>query len=118
MQGLFSVSLLRLIATNDLAMKTCNLKFFRIPKPQFPQVQLVGSVLVQSLFVAIVGYSVVISLGQTFAEKGGYKIDSNQVVCVLRDCFLETQRASSGCKVERSSNQSCEFAIIFDRVQV
>ena len=55
--------------------------------PQLPRVNLIGSVFLTSLVVVVIGYSVVMSLAVTFAERGGYEIDPNQVLGLVNFMF-------------------------------
>ncbi|KAK9879012.1 hypothetical protein WA026_003826 [Henosepilachna vigintioctopunctata] len=54
-----------------------------LPEPVLPTMSLIGSVLVESFTICIVGYSVSISMGLIFAQKMNYDIDANQELLAL-----------------------------------
>lgn len=52
--------------------------FCRLPEPQLPPLDLLSSVLVDGFTIAIVAYSVSLSLALLFAQKLHYEVDPNQ----------------------------------------
>uniref|UniRef100_A0A3P8V1E5 Solute carrier family 26 member 6 n=1 Tax=Cynoglossus semilaevis TaxID=244447 RepID=A0A3P8V1E5_CYNSE len=51
--------------------------------PSLPPTSLIGEVIGDAFAMAVVGYGMAISLGQVFALKHGYKVDSNQELIAL-----------------------------------
>ncbi len=48
------------------------------PTPTVPKGDLMQKLIVQSIIVAIVGYSITLSLAKIFAERFHYEVDGNQ----------------------------------------
>ncbi|XP_046682653.1 sulfate transporter-like isoform X2 [Homalodisca vitripennis] len=57
-----------------------------LPKPEVPPLVLVPNVLVDGLVIAIVAFSINISMASIFARKDNYKVDANQEL--LASCVL------------------------------
>jgi len=49
-----------------------------LPEPMLPRLDLVPKVAVDSIAIAIVTYSIIMSMGLTFAKKHGYEVRPNQ----------------------------------------
>lgn len=54
-----------------------------LPAPQFPPTELFSLVLVDAIAIAIVSYSVVMSMSFTFAKKHSYEVSANQELFAL-----------------------------------
>lgn len=52
--------------------------FNRLPKPEVPSFELLPLVLVDSIAITMVSYTITISMALIFAQKLSYEIDSNQ----------------------------------------
>lgn len=51
---------------------------YRLPPPELPPLSLIPNVLVDGLVIAIVAFSINISMASIFARKDNYKVDANQ----------------------------------------
>lgn len=49
-----------------------------LPGPSFPPINLIGMVFTDAIAIAVVSFSVIISMGLTFAKKHSYEISANQ----------------------------------------
>lgn len=56
---------------------------FRVPAPHAPQFSLMSSVLTDGLSVAIVSYTITLSMALTFAQKLDYELDANQELLAM-----------------------------------
>lgn len=62
---------------------------FRLLPPANPDTSLFHLVYVDAIAIAIVGFSVTISMAKTLANKHGYQVDGNQVkICHFLHMFL------------------------------
>lgn len=57
--------------------------FFRLPEPQAPPFELLPSILTDGLTIAIVSYTMSLSMGLIFAQKFDYEIDPNQELLAM-----------------------------------
>ncbi|NXG31924.1 S26A5 protein, partial [Dromaius novaehollandiae] len=61
-----------------------------IPKglraPKFPEIRLIPTIFVDAVAIAIVGFSMAVSMAKIFALKHGYTIDGNQELIALGIC--------------------------------
>ncbi|XP_069382577.1 solute carrier family 26 member 6-like [Paralichthys olivaceus] len=76
--------------------------------PVFPDISLFAQVKGDAFAVSVVGYGMVISLGQIFALKYGYKVDSNQelIALGLSNCFGGIFHSLSvSCSIPRTAVQ-------------
>nr|XP_028603177.1 prestin isoform X1 [Podarcis muralis]XP_028603179.1 prestin isoform X1 [Podarcis muralis]XP_028603180.1 prestin isoform X1 [Podarcis muralis] len=80
-----------------------------IPKglrpPQVPDISLIPAVFVDAIAIALVGFSMTISMAKIFALKHGYKVDGNQELIALGICnsagsFFQTFAIT--CSMSRS----------------
>lgn len=60
----------------------------RLRAPAVPEMQLIPAVFVDAIAIAIVGFSMAVSMAKIFALKHGYTIDGNQVKSI-RVALLE-----------------------------
>lgn len=60
-------------------MQTLSCVFCRLLPPTLPEFSLLPNLVTDSFAVAIVGFSMCISLSKIFALKHGYSVDGNQV---------------------------------------
>ena len=56
---------------------------YRLPHPSLPRLDLLPSIIIDSLVIAIVAFAVSLSLAKIFAKKHKYKIDANQELIAL-----------------------------------
>lgn len=54
-----------------------------LPAPAIPSLRLIPSILLDSIIIGIVSYTITLSFGLVFAKKYGYKINSNQELLAL-----------------------------------
>lgn len=64
--------------------------YFRIPAPSLPNLSLVSSVAVDGIIVAIVAYTIALSMALIFAQKLNYEVDANQELLAQVNFHPET----------------------------
>lgn len=99
-----------------------------IPPPRSIRWNLIPEVIVDSIPIAVVGFTILLSMSKLFAKKGGYKVNANQdllaigtanVIASFFSCFpccVSLSRTllqySSGGKTQIASLVSCIFMMI------
>jgi len=69
------------------SFKSIYFEFFRLPLPAVPPMTVVKDVLVDGLIIAIVAYTISISMANIFAHKHDYKVDANQELIANVSCY-------------------------------
>ena len=59
-----------------------------LPYPEMPPIKLIGMVAFDSIAIAVVSYSVTISMGMIIAKKRNYEVRANQELLALVSTFL------------------------------
>lgn len=67
------------------------IRSFRLPSPTPPPFELIPKVILDSLIISIVAYTVTFSMAKIFAKKHNYKVDATQELYAL------VRRSSSLC---------------------